>query len=1177
MRRVRVLLKRHPLLGLVSVCLGLAVAWIALAETVSSYPPGTVEIGDIYDLEDWFRDQQEKFLPIMPPMDQPFMQTGYPKVLPFDPLEFPKECRGGLVGDIDYGVPVYDLYLVEDPTTRAFIIYNVDYEEVCSLPAPKGYDPAAFAKDKYPDLYSGGYSASHVKWILDLYDPSRIQVSVRLIPTTLFDAYLAEKEEADALVAMSLVSVTMMTSGGGGSQEGLWVSAEAVLNGTADEIDVTVHLPSGFTDRVDIFESEGQPYSGLASEWALAASDLSADGFDSITWTDTDAGNAALKVYTAGSADADSDGDTLADARELLLFKTHPDDSDSDEDGLDDGAEVNIHATDPVNPDSDGDNLLDGAEVNTHGTDPLDADTDGDWASDGFEVQEGTSPTLASETPRLEMHMNDGAYYAMSPDLVLEFPGLVSDSVVVHEVFLLPEQQNGACVVFSEGTSLDGPGNGVLYTLQGNPSPVEDGVHYIEVRAVRGTESGPVYAHSIILDTQAPTLMITSPIDGSTTCGRWIRVAGNATDGMGPVRVYIDGEWADGAAADGFFWLDRFILQEGANTITVVAEDMAGHVAEQQVIVHQDLQSDTDPPVLDLLYSSTGTPVGDIETLALHGTIDDVTAAVEFTVTADGVTSGPHFVNVIDGKIWGSIPLSPGENTVEVVAVDASGNQSAHQFTVLRDPGTTLEITYPSAGDLVHDIEAVVLVVGSEDKFDNAAVEVNGVPTQIKGTSDGLITFETVNPVSLDPFLTPLEAKATDPDTGDWYDKLTAQGYEIFSYGATNRGSSAGMTTGEPCWWTNWMDPNETRAHWSADERPLNFHVRRYEESMSCTRLCTCSTTTGLQYELDHLDLAPPGSALFEDVMQLHDFSDPAEDYVEVQRGVIESDARYTFRKYVEGVDKQLIVLHFHNMDYTGRDDPLDPSLITFRGEPGFAYGEDGVGFLQEIKIDATNSISKADLQWPSFCHKGLPDQQEWGRRLSFNEWGNRVAEVALSFRAGDDEELSEGNDAELSHGTTLGRINPENDPSVLKAFSNNMEIRGTISEAIPGASYNFRRTVEYQRIDDGQETAYGRKDDDTEGDHDEELDPEDGFIHSIDCVALIQASLFGQTTEYRANFEEWVEVSSATVSRASVSKKLKWHSVTTVVRQADGSYVRSGANEIGEGHVKITRPGAQP
>ena len=50
----RVLIRIHLASGLIPVSLGLALAWVAIAQ---SYPPGTVKIEDIYDLEDWFRNQ----------------------------------------------------------------------------------------------------------------------------------------------------------------------------------------------------------------------------------------------------------------------------------------------------------------------------------------------------------------------------------------------------------------------------------------------------------------------------------------------------------------------------------------------------------------------------------------------------------------------------------------------------------------------------------------------------------------------------------------------------------------------------------------------------------------------------------------------------------------------------------------------------------------------------------------------------------------------------------------------------------------------------------------------------------------------------------------------------------------------------------------------------------------
>ena len=141
-------------------------------------------------------------------------------------------------------------------------------------------------------------------------------------------------------------------------------------------------------------------------------------------------------------ADADTDGDYVADGDELNLYSTNPTIADTDGDGSLDGVELFGRLTnpllwdeggtatssdlaessepvatdnagiiaddtgaaglaaetglDPRNPDSDGDGILDGDEVNRYGTDPQSGDTDGDGLWDGDELfTAGTDPLLA--------------------------------------------------------------------------------------------------------------------------------------------------------------------------------------------------------------------------------------------------------------------------------------------------------------------------------------------------------------------------------------------------------------------------------------------------------------------------------------------------------------------------------------------------------------------------------------------------------------------------------------------------------------------------------------------------------------------------------------------------------------------------------------------------------------
>lgn len=177
-----------------------------------------------------------------------------------------------------------------------------------------------------------------------MYDPARIQVSVRLVPSRFFDTYLAEEDEADALPTMSLGGMAMMMNSTSSSNV-FRVSAEGPENGLTSEVEVTVHLPSGWTDKIDVFSCDDEAYDGHDSDWALVCSNIT-PGVSNVVWTDAGVVNESYRFYTAGNADLDSDGDDLPDARELLLYETKPDNADTDGDGVPDGWEV-AHGHDP--------------------------------------------------------------------------------------------------------------------------------------------------------------------------------------------------------------------------------------------------------------------------------------------------------------------------------------------------------------------------------------------------------------------------------------------------------------------------------------------------------------------------------------------------------------------------------------------------------------------------------------------------------------------------------------------------------------------------------------------------------------------------------------------------------------------------------------------------------------
>ncbi|MDA3923804.1 MAG: hypothetical protein PF904_03790 [Kiritimatiellae bacterium] len=163
---------------------------------------------------------------------------------------------------------------------------------------------------------------------------------------------------------------------------------------------------------IDIFSSPSlTPASGLWSLVGMLDGEITFESWEPYSSQST-------AFYRATRGDIDSDGDGIADGRELLALGTLPDEEDSDGDGLDDRSEIYQYSTDPNLRDNDGDQIWDGWEVAngfnpsdpsdgnddpdndnlsnlgefTAGTDPRDSDSDDDFMPDGWEVTNNLNP-----------------------------------------------------------------------------------------------------------------------------------------------------------------------------------------------------------------------------------------------------------------------------------------------------------------------------------------------------------------------------------------------------------------------------------------------------------------------------------------------------------------------------------------------------------------------------------------------------------------------------------------------------------------------------------------------------------------------------------------------------------------------------------------------------------------
>ena len=106
-----------------------------------------------------------------------------------------------------------------------------------------------------------------------------------------------------------------------------------------------------------------------------------------------------LDDANAGDGAGDLDSDGVGNAAEYQNG-SNPQAADTDGDGLTDAQEILTYATSPVRSDSDGEGLNDHAEVITHLTDPWDQDSDNDSYNDLDEVLYGGNPNNVASLPQ---------------------------------------------------------------------------------------------------------------------------------------------------------------------------------------------------------------------------------------------------------------------------------------------------------------------------------------------------------------------------------------------------------------------------------------------------------------------------------------------------------------------------------------------------------------------------------------------------------------------------------------------------------------------------------------------------------------------------------------------------------------------------------------------------------
>lgn len=220
-----------------------------------------------------------------------------------------------------------------------------------------------------------------------------------------------------------------------------------------------------------------------------------------------------------------------------------------------------------------------GNETIMYATDP----TYGDQLN--IRVLEKTKPTatilsptqgsvLGSATQDIEMELQDAGGSGLNMASVI----FKVNNIQVTQGLTWQDGSGGKKVCTYHATNLSDGSNSVSLQVTDNDGNVS------EVATV-----------SFVISTSAPTLNVTSPTEGLLTNSNKVTVAGTAAAGSDAVTlssVKINGETV--SVGSGGAFSKEITLQEGENTITIVAEDSIGKTTS----VTRHVTVDTQAPVI---------------------------------------------------------------------------------------------------------------------------------------------------------------------------------------------------------------------------------------------------------------------------------------------------------------------------------------------------------------------------------------------------------------------------------------------------------------------------------------------------------------------------------------------------------------------------------------------------
>jgi thermitase len=222
------------------------------------------------------------------------------------------------------------------------------------------------------------------------------------------------------------------------------------------------------------------------------------------------------------------------------------------------------------------------------------------------------------------------------------------------------------------------------YELTWPTATVSNGAHSLMAvaRDAAGNQNSSIVSVTVLNDTTAPTVTLTSPAAGATLSGA-VTVNATASDDVEVfgVQFKVDGALLgaeDTAAPYALTW-NTTTATNGTHTLTAVARDAAGRqttATSVSVFVANDI---TAPAVALYTPVAASTVIG---TVTVGASAWDNVGIVSVEFLLDGMPLGAADLAAPYQVTWPTATAANGVHTLTAVARDAAGHQSTSSYTV---------------------------------------------------------------------------------------------------------------------------------------------------------------------------------------------------------------------------------------------------------------------------------------------------------------------------------------------------------------------------------------------------------------------------------------------------------------------------------------------------------------